>query len=66
MPGHALSGEELWKPRGQNDRLLQGTLGALQTGNIVPLDVGFASHDGALQTFLQLLFFFVFCILSSA
>lgn len=45
----------MWELNRQNHGLLQRFLGALQAGNVRPLDVRFFHNNGTLQLGLQLL-----------
>jgi len=54
-PRGTLAGEELGKLDGKNDRLLERLLGLLETGDIVPTDVGRLGDNRARQRAAQLL-----------
>ena len=45
-PRRALSREKVREFNGKNDSFLQGSFGALKTGDVVPLHVGFLGEDG--------------------
>mmetsp|Transcript_18243 Transcript_18243/g.46350 ORF Transcript_18243/g.46350 Transcript_18243/m.46350 type:complete len:354 (+) Transcript_18243:186-1247(+) len=46
LPGAALAHEELGELDRKDDGFLEGLLGALQAGDVVPSDVGLLLHDG--------------------
>mmetsp|Transcript_13027 Transcript_13027/g.30752 ORF Transcript_13027/g.30752 Transcript_13027/m.30752 type:complete len:313 (+) Transcript_13027:453-1391(+) len=52
-PRSPLPDEELRETSGQDDRLLEGLLGPLQTGHVAPLHVGLVGDDGGLQLGLE-------------
>lgn len=49
LPGSPLASEEVGELDGENDGLLEGLLGLLQSGHIIPADVGLLRQDRALQ-----------------
>ena len=55
LPGLALALEQVGELDGQQDGLLEGLLGALEPGHVVPLDVGPLLQDGAGEGVAQLL-----------
>lgn len=50
---------------GQDDGLLEGLLGRIQPGDVLPLDVGLVGQDGARQGGAQLLGLCVFVVVLS-
>mmetsp|Transcript_27604 Transcript_27604/g.63508 ORF Transcript_27604/g.63508 Transcript_27604/m.63508 type:complete len:438 (-) Transcript_27604:465-1778(-) len=54
LPRLAVAREQVGKADGQDHRLLQSLLGALQTGHVVPLHVGLLGENGRVEPRTQL------------